>query len=795
MTPAELIEQCIACYKAFQPNKMTIDSHIEVFLASIDCADEGDEVFIKQVVYGCIRFKKLNKINLTALYFKHGTEVSREDYHLYMVFSYLTIMRLEDMGVPVFRKFVFAQDYQKMFVWLSFIFNTQTLNKWMKEEWCRIFDEQFVEDELIARLIRNIPEMSEVIERLRDLASTKEADDVGSEEGQKKKIETTKVEPFNLSKARPRAIPEPFPIYLENPYKKPIPKSVHNADGDGTLKKVEEARKGAKEESLKKLAKAKGPDLEMSKLSGKKDVRKGKYKGALRDEHEKEMEEKTRYIPANPKDPAPALAAANKTAIRLNTAAVLREDALLRKKQEEEAALINKYESELRDDSEYYEWQAKMRELDERKRLEGVEQRRIQMLLTDENAKEARIQNERDNHRFAAEMRAESMAIKALHRAEKEEVLVLKQKLVEDIKESEKNVRPAMDAVVEQKMLMGMELREETRRLEEENKKRMAAEEERRMDIVRQIKALECLPADRAAHFDPTTASEDSKHLLEAMSMAELAERLAIEKDKAATREKEKRNEIVQSKQEREADLVSRVEQIRRIRDIRQQDAKEQRRRQQEKEAHEKAVKWRIRQEAQVELQAKIEERRKIRLDEEEKLKEEMRQIEIKKQFLAAGAAQVEEKKFKELEAGAERKLHDLQARERKEHQKALEAIREDVKNRKRVQKKKVEAKDKFHREYEERFEEDMAAMVDDFGTSHAEKRKTVSITRDFESALQDKKVVADPNKHLTNVRSVSTARSIREAQLTTAESMRSRKLTGGARATSVRDDVTMRAT
>jgi hypothetical protein len=34
---------------------------------------------------------------------------------------------------------------------------SQTLNKWMKEEWCRIFDEQYVEDELIARLIRNIP--------------------------------------------------------------------------------------------------------------------------------------------------------------------------------------------------------------------------------------------------------------------------------------------------------------------------------------------------------------------------------------------------------------------------------------------------------------------------------------------------------------------------------------------------------------------------------------------------------------------------------------------------------------
>ena len=46
------------------------------------------------------------------------------------------------MGVPIFRKFVMAQDSLKMFVWLTFIFNAQTLNKWMKEEWCRIYDEQ-----------------------------------------------------------------------------------------------------------------------------------------------------------------------------------------------------------------------------------------------------------------------------------------------------------------------------------------------------------------------------------------------------------------------------------------------------------------------------------------------------------------------------------------------------------------------------------------------------------------------------------------------------------------------------
>ena len=86
-----------------------------------------------------------------------------------------------------------------------------------------------------------------------------------------------------------------------------------------------------------------------------------------------------------------------------------------------------------------------MRERDERKRLEEVEQRRVQMLLTQENALEARIQNERDNHRFASEMRKEASAIRELYKLEKEQVLLEKQGMVADVKESEKLVAPALD--------------------------------------------------------------------------------------------------------------------------------------------------------------------------------------------------------------------------------------------------------------------------------------------------------------------------------------------------------------
>jgi hypothetical protein len=294
-------------------------------------------------------------------------------------------------------------------------------------------------------------------------------------------------------------------------------------------------------------------------------VRAGKFREALAEEHEKRLEEEIKYVTPQIVDPSKALSAADKASVRLNAAAVLREDALLRKKQEEEAALIKRYESELRDDSEYYEWQAKMRDRDERKRLEEVEQRRVQMILTDEAAKEARIQAERDNHRFASEMRREAGAIRELTKAEQEQVLLEKQKMVDDVKEMEKNVRPAVEAVYEEKKMMGMELRAEVKKLAEEEAERRAKEEAERMEVVRQIRALESLPVDRNAHFDPTSVSANSTHLLEAMSLAELKERLSMVQNLQKQKEEEKRSEIIAEKQAREADLVDRMQTIQKV--------------------------------------------------------------------------------------------------------------------------------------------------------------------------------------------------------------------------------------
>jgi hypothetical protein len=68
-------------------------------------------------------------------------------------------------------------------------------------------------------------------------------------------------------------------------------------------------------------------------------------------------------------NPPPNIPPEKQEKVRLNAAAILREDALLKKKQQQEAAALLKYESELRDASQFEAWKAQMLSKDEEERL------------------------------------------------------------------------------------------------------------------------------------------------------------------------------------------------------------------------------------------------------------------------------------------------------------------------------------------------------------------------------------------------------------------------------------------
>jgi hypothetical protein len=71
-------------------------------------------VFVKQVVYGLQRYKKMIKAFVDELYLRHASEVNREDMPIYSVLSYLVLIRLDELTWLEFKRFTGAYEDIKM---------------------------------------------------------------------------------------------------------------------------------------------------------------------------------------------------------------------------------------------------------------------------------------------------------------------------------------------------------------------------------------------------------------------------------------------------------------------------------------------------------------------------------------------------------------------------------------------------------------------------------------------------------------------------------------------------------
>mmetsp|Transcript_130980 Transcript_130980/g.310636 ORF Transcript_130980/g.310636 Transcript_130980/m.310636 type:complete len:762 (-) Transcript_130980:14-2299(-) len=653
MEPGEkcsfLLKKCVKVLETFEPKKTTVDAYMQDAECLKDKKLQDTELkFIHQVFYGCIRYQKFLRLFVTSFMYKCPATALRAEQSLYTVMAYLLFFRLEELTVPEFRHFL-SCGYgtpPALLALMQYALSVEELEKWVKVEWCKLYDVDYIEQDIIGKLQGFSDKLKGVVEEVEFKATgTIKADGTDLKTERK----ATEFKPFNLTRPRPRLIPEPE-VMSREVKAQPVPAGIHK----NSLSKVEEQRKKKLEEE-KARVQSKYTESDHFSLET----------GARRD-HEAEMEllkkkveeEQMAECTFNPKTSKKVVAPDDAT-VRHNVASVLREDALLKQKQAKEYQILKRYEEDLHDASQFHSWQEKMKEKDHLEEEARVRQRIMEMQLARESAMESFDSAVRRKHIVAEHQREELQLGLELKEKEKECELGEKKMLVEETKEDRVRARAAEQEALKDRANNADNMRKE-REVELERKKREDEQEmERKRDLIREIRALEKVPVERAKLFDP--AEPPCQGLLEEMSLAELKERLRIV---TAQKEKEldmKRERQLAKKVEKQEELTEKAEMLQKVRERAREEQKEKSEQLKRQKQLEEEQRQRHREKCILEVAEKLQLKKRQKKEEEQRLKLELKEISTKRQFLAAKAEMVEAKAHAEQQAGLDREAQKRQ--------------------------------------------------------------------------------------------------------------------------------------
>ena len=103
MEPAKLMERAEEMYTSFNPGRTTVDTHADERIHKWKIRNEDDATFLRQVFYGCIRYKRLIGVFVSSFMHHNAGTVLRGDADMYVVYTYLALLRLDELGFPQYK--------------------------------------------------------------------------------------------------------------------------------------------------------------------------------------------------------------------------------------------------------------------------------------------------------------------------------------------------------------------------------------------------------------------------------------------------------------------------------------------------------------------------------------------------------------------------------------------------------------------------------------------------------------------------------------------------------------------
>ena len=353
----------------------------------------------------------------------------------------------------------------------------------------------------------------------------------------------TILEPFNLSLNKPKLLQEP--IYISNNFKAlPLPKNLKTI----TLEEIENKRKkrikSLKKELLERAEKEhKAFTLETEKRPTNIDK--------IRNMVEKNLNFNKKYsnkeIDFNK----------YKGDVKYNEAAILKEEYLIDKKNKEEEKELNKILIEKKDRKDFDNWITEMKIKDNIEKMEIIEKRKIEMMINRKISSNYYTLKKNKNMEIYKEHKNIEKINNNNIKKEKEEDIKNKKNVVEKIKKEEENAILKKFKIIKDNQNLYQRRKKEFDELNlltlEENKNF----KEKRDNIINQIRTLEKIPKKRETGFDPTETP--GYGFLDEMSLAELRERLALQKKMSIDELNSKKEENRLKSMQRADDLYNKA--------------------------------------------------------------------------------------------------------------------------------------------------------------------------------------------------------------------------------------------
>ncbi|XP_048358643.1 cilia- and flagella-associated protein 99 isoform X2 [Sphaerodactylus townsendi] len=498
------IEMVVQWLNKFSPEKERVQQFLDESAKDLKGFNVNNETFLVEILSGCIEYKPLLDVVVNAFYIRDGKHCIVSERNLYNVVCYLATFQLEELGLQQFSKIVKSLGGAKICKFLRFFFNVMNLSTWIKDEWSQIYDSAYVAANWIELLLRWQPKVQQLIDQFDD----KSTNNISSSP------KTTKPEEFHLTVPNPRPVLIPEPV-TQKKYSK------HDLLLEANLSQFSCAATKPEHESTIRNEIPKGAErFHAQKIQGKKD----------------------------------------NISIKLNTAAILRENVLYQRKMEQELNRIEHLLRGARDPSDFLDWQKQMLENDRHQQLAEEECRRLEGKLSYEEAIRSRQNCTQENQKKAEQERLEEaemqQQLKEIQLQEERE----KKKLVQQVAEGHKNAKQALIKLQKYKHQIAQEMSEEIQGLLLQALEREEEQFKKRCELIQEIRAMEYVPFRKNKFVDLTQTGNHG--FLGEMSVVELQERLALMKEAQKKAEIEKRDLIICEKRSKEQRLLDTLEQI-----------------------------------------------------------------------------------------------------------------------------------------------------------------------------------------------------------------------------------------